>query len=127
MSATGKGVNFSNAIVQDSEFFKAELPSGKFNRAKLERCNFRDVIFRDADFREAKLNGSTFQDALFEGARFLGANCLGADFRGANLKGAKEFSPEMLAQSRTDQKTILPNGAPGPYFKGSGSERPSLG
>ena len=55
--------------------------------------------------------------------RGSGAMLLAADLRGADLTGAREITSQQLAQARTDDTTILPNGSRGPYRRNSGAER----
>ena len=72
------------------------------------------------------MRGGEFNRAVLGGARFSGAKLLMTDFRGANLEDARELGSEQLSQALTDRTTILPNGAKGPYIKGSGSEKPRI-
>jgi len=78
---------------------------------------------READLREAQLGGVILCRADLTRARFAGAMLLAADLRGADLTGAREMTSQQLAQARTDDFTILPNGSRGPYRRNSRAER----
>jgi hypothetical protein len=69
------------------------------------------------------LAGVILGRADLSGARFGGATLLAADLRGADLRGARELTSQQLAQARTDEYTVLPNGSNGPYRRNSGAER----
>ena len=90
----------------------------------LQGANFDRAVLNDCDFREAQLSGADLCRAELRNARFRGAKLFGADLRAADLTGARELTSAQLAQGRTDETTILPNGARGPFRRHSGAERP---
>jgi uncharacterized protein YjbI with pentapeptide repeats len=108
------------------DFRDAQLTGSKFTKADLGQSNFGRATMSGCDFREAKLSGADFTAAVMIGAQFGDAAMFTADLRGANLQGARGLTSQQLSQSRTDGRTILPSGAPGPYLKGSGDERTVL-
>ena len=107
------------------EFTGVEMDRARFREADLSGSDFGRCSLVDADFREAKLAGADFSQASLENALFRGANLFTADLRSAALRGARELTSGQLAQARTSETTILPNGARGPYLKNSGAERPA--
>ena len=104
---------------------KSDLDGSRFHRADLSRSRFDGSSMTACDFRGAKLQGASFGGATLCDSRFAGADLTLADLRGANLRGAREMTAEQLVSARTDDRTILPNGRPGPYMKQSGAERPA--
>jgi uncharacterized protein YjbI with pentapeptide repeats len=120
----GPNLNFGVARLQHCDFSEANLRDARFGRARIIVGQFLKCDLRGADFRGADLRACAFSGAQLAGARFLDARTYGADFRGANLAGARDLSARQLAQALTDPATTLPNGLPGPYLRGSGSERP---
>jgi hypothetical protein len=102
----------------------ADLDCARFYRADLSRSCFDKASMQECDFRDARLSGASFVRATLCDSRFGGADLTLADLRGANLRGARELTSDQLMITRTDDRTILPNGKPGPYMKHSGAERP---
>jgi uncharacterized protein YjbI with pentapeptide repeats len=117
-------VSFGGAKLDHCDFNSAILVGAKFGRTEVIQCIFCNADLQDCDFREARVRGGDFSRAVLAGARFGAAQIVMADFRGANLTGARELTSEQLAQSRTDNRTILPNGNRGPYMRNSGAEKP---
>jgi uncharacterized protein YjbI with pentapeptide repeats len=124
VGASGASVNFSNSILKECVFSRSVFTGAKFHQTDLQGANFDRAVLNDADFREAQLNGADLCRAELRDVRFRGAKLFGADLRGADLTGARELTSAQLMQARTDDATILPNGARGPFRRNSGAERP---
>ena len=114
----------TRARLLDCDFTGVEASGLRCSQSDCGKSEFAESNLTGADFREANLQGARFFRTKLENVRFGGAKIFGADFRGSDMQGARDLTQEQLCMARTDDKTLLPSGARGPFLKGSGAEKP---
>lgn len=90
------GTDFSDARLDDANFYKADFSNADFSRASLGACQALHARFTDAKldgsdcqqglFIEADLSGTSLQGATWYKAQFIKAKLNGSQARHANLK-----------------------------------------
>ena len=80
------------------------------------QCDLQDADLRGMDLRNGNVTKSDFRGADLYTASFRGADLTDAVFAGANLDGAdlRDTKGASLAGANTSERTVCPNGAPGP-------------
>ncbi|WDD91933.1 DUF2169 domain-containing protein [Burkholderia sp. FERM BP-3421] len=103
------GVDFSAAIVRESNFRGADLQAADFSDAWLDDCDFTGARLPRARLRGAKIDGGGFARADLAGADLRDADLLGGFLRGARLDRADLRRANLfranLAQILTDADT----------------------
>jgi uncharacterized protein YjbI with pentapeptide repeats len=100
-------VDFSEAIIDESNFVECVCDDALFTRAKmnnvrfvggcsLRRCNFDKAILDKANFRDCEAERSSFEEASFYMADFSGANLQHTKFYGASGKRAMFIKSDLL-------------------------------
>jgi uncharacterized protein YjbI with pentapeptide repeats len=125
-----RGINLDNAILNGISFRSATLRNASLTNSSLHGANFSNAELSGAQFEHSDLMSADLTRAILTGADLAGANLVDAnlqdaDLRAANLTGAN-VSPDQLAKAVTDDKTILPNGKPGPVLNGKKTPSPEL-
>jgi uncharacterized protein YjbI with pentapeptide repeats len=77
------------SIINDSNFYQANLSEAYVTGSFLSRCNFNQARLGGARFDNCTLSGSSFFGAGCEKASFRSANLANTKFVGANLRGAE--------------------------------------
>lgn len=99
LSATGTGVNFSSAdlnnlrVVKDSRFDHANFRGARMQKANLRGTDLSQSVFAeadisDADLSEARLPRADFRKVKAVNARMVRADLKEADFSGGDLRQA---------------------------------------
>ncbi len=108
-------VNLSNAYLGKIEVIGGGVARIETtNSANLSEANLRKAILVKADLTEAYLMNAILIEANLQESRLFGANLQGADLRKANLSGATGTTPEQLAEAKSLQGAIMPNGSKHP-------------
>ena len=81
-------VNLSAQVMEEGDFFHADLRGADFRRAHARGADFRYAQLEKADFCLADLRSAFFIDANAAYAALSEARCAFADFERANLRGA---------------------------------------
>jgi len=118
------GSKLTDAKFENADWNRADLSFCLFTRTASPRANFGNAVLHGSDFRDADLSGSDFRGADLSECRLQGTSIHGCDFREANLLNARGLTSQQLSGARTDVKTTLPSGRKGPYPRNSGDERP---
>ena len=71
-----QSANFSNSLLDGTEFLGSSLDGAQFNNAHLVKTSFIGAILRNANFEKANM----------EGAYFFEANLKNTEFKNANLR-----------------------------------------
>lgn len=114
------GANLDGQNLYAASFRSAILSNASFRQARLERVNFSDATlsgarFEDSDLRQVDFTRANLTGALLARAVLDGAILYDADLRGADLTGA-QVSSRQLTNALLDEKTIMPDGKPGPLL-----------
>jgi hypothetical protein len=135
-NANLSGINFTEAILQGSDWLGASAKGAIFNRAEMANIrmdtidaegatfdyaditggfitgNLRYASFRYAKLQESILSGD-WRNTILEEANLTGAKLVDMDLRGANLNKAT-LQNVFLKKIISDETTILPDGSRGP-------------
>lgn len=98
------GESLANVVLDKADFRNADLTAADFTGTSLVGANFGQAILKDTKFTNASLRDARFSEI---------ADLAGSDFSGANLHDT-QISLGRLAMAKTNSKTVLPNGSPGP-------------
>jgi uncharacterized protein YjbI with pentapeptide repeats len=84
------GVDFTDAMLEGSDFSESNVGGGIFDRALLQRANFteadcRGASFCDAEMKYAIIAGADFRGAVLEGVDLQYSDASGCDLRQAAL------------------------------------------
>ena len=122
-------VDFTKAILPQSNFEAVNCTSSVFRKADLSGSTFKDALLSSADLRVSRLTRADMRNARLDRANMLGtdlsgANLEGASLRGVNLSGAnlhranlcgvnlssvQGLIREQIRRAITDSSTRLPN------------------
>ncbi len=122
-------VDFTKAILPQSNFEAVNCTSAVFRKADLSGSTFKDALLSSADLRVSRLTRADMRNARLDRANMLGtdlagANLEGASLRGVNLSGAnlhranlrgvnltsvQGLIREQIRRAITDSSTRLPN------------------
>ncbi|WP_419798792.1 MAG: pentapeptide repeat-containing protein [Terasakiella sp.] len=122
-------VDFTKAILPQSNFEAVNCTSSVFRKADLSGSTFKDALLSSADLRVSRLTRADMRNARLDRANMLGtdlsgANLEGASLRGVNLSGAnlhranlrgvnltsvQGLIREQIRRAITDSSTRLPS------------------
>jgi hypothetical protein len=81
------GADFSNEVLQHSDFSGSSLTGCDFSSADLEHSSFANAALTGVDFSSSSLEESDFRGASLSGCDFSSANLENADFTNAKISG----------------------------------------
>jgi hypothetical protein len=103
-----RGANLQGASLTFANLQGAWL--GWANMKDADAANLQGADLRAANLQSAELRGADLQGANLQHANLQGANLQGADVGWANLQGAKGLTQEQLNATKSDHRTVLPEG-----------------
>lgn len=110
--ATLDGAWFMDAVIASTNFAAAVFGNARWDRARLQRCNFRGASFEPSrDLPPATLRGTVFEDCDLRDADFAGADLRGATFERCRFAGARgvprHFAPAAVVACDTDATALF--------------------
>lgn len=102
-------------MAQPSEAITRLKETGRCSGCDLFGANLSGLQAPNADLSNALLQEAIFYGGDLRGANFTGASLDGANLKFVNLEGAVGI---IFGSAITDERTICPNGEPGPCEEG---------
>jgi hypothetical protein len=113
------GRTLTNALVNQSNLARADLPG-----TRLDRSDFKGTDLRDANLERASLRGASLRDAQLAGSNVRAADLREADLRGADMR-AEHLAEALLTGARADETTIWPDQFTADIRRGHGILEPA--
>ena len=79
------GADFTNAMLDQSDFLEANLSGTNLRRSRIDQASFESCNMTGADFNDAMIRKTSFKGANMRGVSFVGAMVDGVDFTGTDL------------------------------------------
>jgi uncharacterized protein YjbI with pentapeptide repeats len=79
------GADFTNAMLDQSDFLEANLSGTNLRRSRIDQASFELCNMTGANFNDAMIRKTSFKGANMRGVSFLGAMVDGVDFTGTDL------------------------------------------
>jgi len=105
-------VDFTKAILPQSNFEAVNCTSAVFRKADLSGSTFKDALLSSADLRVSRLTRADMRNARLDRANMLGtdlsgANLEGASLRGVNLSGANLHRANLCGVNLTSVQGLI--------------------